>query len=83
MPPQPLQLLMLGVLALVAGLILRKFFWLETTLIQCVTWPVMAVLVLLLHHIIIIEIGVGVVETWLWMLVLRIGLRKAAAVSAS
>jgi hypothetical protein len=66
---------------LVAAIILRRFCWLESTLIQCVTWPIMALLVLWLHHVIIVEIGVGVVEAWLWMLVLPIGWRKAAVVS--
>jgi hypothetical protein len=65
----------------VAALILRRFFWLESTLIQCVTWPIMALLVLWLHRVVIVEIGVSVVETWLWMLVVPIGWRKAAVVS--
>ena len=66
---------------LVAALILRRFFWLESTLIQCVTWPVMALLVLWLHRVVVLEIGVGVVEAWLWMLVVPMGWRKAALLS--
>jgi uncharacterized membrane protein (UPF0182 family) len=65
----------------VAAVILRKFFWLETTLIQFVTWPVVAVLAPLIRHLLLIEFGVGVVETFLWALLLPIGWRKAAAVS--
>jgi hypothetical protein len=65
----------------VAAIILRRFFWLESTLIQCVTWPIMALLVLWLHRVIIVEIGVGLVEMWLWMLLVPIGWRKAAVVS--
>jgi len=65
----------------VVAIILRKFFWLETTVIQLVTWPVVAVLVPLVHHLFLIEFGVGVAETWLWALLLPIGWRKAAVVS--
>ena len=40
--------------SVVAAIILRRFCWLESTLIQCVTWPIMALLVLWLHHVIIV-----------------------------
>ena len=67
--------------AVVTAVILRRFFWLETTLIQCVTWPIMAALVAVIHHVIVIEFGVAVLETGLWMLVLPLGWRKAAVLS--
>jgi hypothetical protein len=65
----------------VAAAVLRKFFWVETTLIQFTTWPVVAVLLPLVGHLLLIELGVGIAETFLWALVLPIGLRRAAAIS--
>jgi uncharacterized membrane protein YoaK (UPF0700 family) len=63
----------------IAAAVLRRFYWLETTAIQLVTWPVAAILAA--RHFWLVETGVAVVETLLWALVVPIGWRKAALVS--
>ena len=65
----------------VAAAILRRFFWVETAAIQLVTGPLVALIVPLVRHLVLVEAGVGIVETGLWMLVLPIGWRRAAVVS--
>ena len=72
--------LTVGVEGVVAALILRRFFWAQTFVIQLFTWP-LAVLLAPMIRLPLLELGVASVETLLWALVLPIGIRKAAIVS--
>ena len=65
-----------------ASALLRRFPWLETIAIQLVTWPVAQWLVWRWASLFWpIELGVAIVETALWRVVLPMPLRRAAFVS--
>ena len=65
----------------IASAILRRVPWLETIAIQLTTWPVAQWLVWRTNLFWPIELGVAIVETILWRVVLPIPLRRAALVS--
>lgn len=65
----------------IASAMLRRIPWLETLAIQLVTWPVAQWLVWRTGAFWPIELGVALVETGLWRLVLPMPLRRAALVS--
>jgi hypothetical protein len=71
----------IGVEGLIAAAILRRFCWIETTVIQFTTWPIAATAVTLFHHLWLVEAGVMVAEVGLWMAVLPLRLRTAIALS--
>jgi hypothetical protein len=70
-----------GVEGLIACAILRKFCWIETTVIQLTTWPIAVFAVAALHQLWLVELGVAAAETGLWMLVLPLRLRTAVTLS--
>ena len=65
----------------IASALLRRVPWLETIAIQLTTWPVAQWLVWRTNLFWPIELGVAIVETILWRLVLPMPLRRAALVS--
>lgn len=65
----------------IASAMLRRVPWLETLAIQLTTWPVAQWLVWRTGAFWPIEVGVAIVETLLWRVVLPIPLRRAALVS--
>ena len=66
---------------LIASAILRRFVWLEATLIQCATWPFAQLLYWRTGSFWIIEAGVAIVEIALWRAVIPMSWRRAAAIS--
>ena len=74
-------LLTVAVEGLIAAAVLRRFYWLEAAAIQLTTWPIAQTLLWRGGRFWLIELGVAVVEIFLWQLVLAIPLRRAAAVS--
>jgi hypothetical protein len=73
--------LTVGVEGLIAAAILRRFCWIETAVIQLTTWPIAVLAVARLQHLWLVELGVAVVETGLWMVVLPLRLRTAVTLS--
>jgi len=67
----------------IASAILRRIPWLETLAIQLTTWPVAQWLVWRTNLFWPVEVGVVIVETVLWRVVLPMPLRRAALVSAA
>ncbi len=65
----------------IASALLRRIPWLETLAIQLTTWPVAQWLMWRTGAFWPIELGVAIVETFLWRVVLPIPLRRAALVS--
>lgn len=65
----------------IASAILRRIPWLETIAIQLTTWPVAQWLFWRTGALWWIELGVAVVETVLWRVVLPMSWRRAALVS--
>ena len=65
----------------IASAILRRVPWLETIAIQLTTWPVAQWLVWRTGAFWPVELGVAIVETVLWRVVLPMPLRRAALVS--
>lgn len=66
---------------IVASAILRRVPWLESSAIQLTTWPIAQWLLWRTGAFWPIELGVVIVETLLWRIVLPISLRRAALVS--
>lgn len=66
---------------IIASAILRRIPWLETIAIQLTTWPIAQWLLLRTGAFWPIELGVAIVETLLWRMVLPISIRRAAVVS--
>lgn len=75
--------LLLGILmeGLIAAAVLRRFCWPEIAAIQLFTWPAAVLLVSSVGRFWLVESGVAVVETGLWMLVTPIRFRTAVFVS--
>lgn len=68
---------------IVASAILRRIPWLENLGIQLTTWPIAQWLLWRTGAFWPIELGVVIVETGLWCIVLPISLRRAAVVSVA
>jgi hypothetical protein len=75
--------LVLGILVegLIAAAVLRRFCWTEMTAIQLFTWPAAVLLVSSIGRFWVVESGVAVVETGLWMLIAPIRFRTALFLS--
>jgi hypothetical protein len=65
----------------IASVIVRRVPWLETIAIQLATWPVAQWFVWRTGAFWPVEVGVMLVETLLWRIVLPIPLRRAALAS--
>ncbi len=65
----------------IASAILRRFPWLETIAIQLTTWPAAQWLLWRTGAFWPIELGVAIVETVLWRVVLPMSWKRAALVS--
>ncbi|MGZ4807817.1 MAG: hypothetical protein ACXVIJ_07770 [Thermoanaerobaculia bacterium] len=79
--PGVLLLLTIVIEGLIAAALFRRFCWIESTSIQLTTWPVAQLLAWRTGSFWTIELGVVVVETVLWRLVMPLSLRRAALVS--
>ncbi|HEV7242972.1 MAG TPA: hypothetical protein VGQ36_27345 [Thermoanaerobaculia bacterium] len=66
---------------IIASSILRRIPWLETIAIQLTTWPIAQWLLWRTGQLWPIELGVVIVETLLWRIVLPISFRRAAVLS--
>jgi hypothetical protein len=75
--------LVVGILVegLIAAAVLRRFCWLEITAIQLFTWPAAVLLVSSVGRFWLVEAGVAVVETGLWMMIAPIRFRTALLLS--
>ena len=65
----------------IASAILRRVPWLETIAIQFTTWPIAQWLLWRTGAFWPIELGVAIVETLLWRVVLPVSWKRAALVS--
>lgn len=65
----------------IASAILRRVPWLETIAIQLTTWPIAQWLLWRTGAFWPIELGVAIVETVLWRVVLPMSWKRAAVVS--
>lgn len=65
----------------IASAILRRVPWLETIAIQLTTWPIAQWLLWRTGAFWPIELGVAIVETLLWRVVLPMPWKRAALVS--
>lgn len=66
---------------LIASAILRRFCWIESTAIQMTTWPIAQLLAWRTGRFWTIEMGVVIVETVLWRLVIPMSWRRAGVLS--
>lgn len=78
-------LLALGITILVEGAIaaaiLRRSVWIDSTIIQCLTWPFAQMLLWRGAGFYAIEAGVAIVETLLWRAIAKCAWPRAIAVS--
>ena len=65
----------------IAIAVLRRFVWLESIAVQCTTWPFAQLLAWRTGAFWPIELGVAIVETFLWRAVISMSWRRAAIVS--